>query len=156
MSSGMMTLPLGHAHPEVTETLREQAGRFVHESSWYSNPCAIELAELITSTLPDGLDVVNFAVTGSEANGIAMRIAIAKTGAFDIVSVIRGLHGGSLAVESVTTVGGPRRQGLGPLMTPASAPAVLAPFCYRRPVHLEYPACDVACLETSEWLLEHL
>src|SRR3970040_788427 len=38
MSSGMMTLPLGHAHPEVTEALREQAGRFVHESSWYSNP----------------------------------------------------------------------------------------------------------------------
>ena len=156
MSSGMMTLPLGHAHPEVTETLREQAGRFVHESSWYSNPQAIELAELITSTLPDGLDVVNFAVTGSEANEIAMRIAIAKTGAFDIVSVIRGLHGGSLAVESVTTVGGPRRQGLGPLMTPASAPAVLAPFCYRCPINLEYPSCDVACLNTSEELLEHL
>jgi len=156
MSSGMMSLPLGHSHPELVETMREQAGRMVHESSWYSNPQAIELAELITSTLPAGMTLVNFAVTGSEANEIAMRMAIAKTGAFDIVSVIRGLHGGSLAVESVTTVGGPRRQGLGPLMMPASAPAVLAPFCYRCPVNLEYPACDVACLETSEMLLEHL
>lgn len=156
MSSGMMSLPLGHGHPELTETIKEQADRFVHESSWYSNPWAIEFAELIASTLPGNLKVVNFAVTGSEANEIAMRMALAKTDAFDIVSVIRGLHGGSLAVESVTTVGGPRRQGLGPLVTPASAPAILAPFCYRCPVNLEFPACDVACLETSERLLEHL
>jgi len=156
MSSGMMSLPLGHSHPELTETIREQAERMVHESSWYSNPWAIELAELIGATLPGDLKLVNFAVTGSEANEIAMRMAIAKTGKFDIVSVIRGLHGGSLAVEAVTTVGGHRRTGLGPLMMPAKANAILAPFCYRCPVNLEYPGCKVKCLETSEELMEHL
>ena len=94
MSSGMMSLVLGHSHPELTETIKEQAERFVHESSWYSNPWAIEFAELIGSTLPGDLKVVNFAVTGSEANEVAMRMAISATGRFDIVSVIRGLHGG--------------------------------------------------------------
>ena len=39
---------------------------------------------------------MNFAVTGSEANEIAMRMALAATGKYDIVSMIRGLHGGSL------------------------------------------------------------
>jgi 2,2-dialkylglycine decarboxylase (pyruvate) len=156
LNSGMMSLPLGHSHPELTEVIREMAGRFVHESSWYSNPWAIEFAELIGSTLPAGLKLVNFAVTGSEANEIGMRMAIAKTGKFDIVSVIRGLHGGSLAVEALTTVGGGRRKGLGPLIMPARANAILAPFCYRCPVNLAYPACDVKCLKTSEELMEHL
>jgi 2,2-dialkylglycine decarboxylase (pyruvate) len=140
----------------LTETLREQAGRFVHESSWYSNPWAVEFAELIASTLPGDLKMVNFAVTGSEANEIAMRMAIGATGNFDIVSVIRGLHGGSLAVEALTTVGGGRRRGLGPLMLPARANAILPPFCYRCPVNLEPATCDIACLATSEDMLEHL
>ena len=156
MSSGMMALPLGHSHPEVVETIREQAGEFMHESSWYSNPWAIEFAELIGSTLPPGLKLVNFAVTGSEANEIAMRMALSVTHKFDIVSVIRGLHGGSLAVEAMTTVGGQRRKGLGPLTIPASRNAVLAPFCYRCPVNLTYPSCNVACLDTSEHLIEHI
>ena len=156
MSSGMMSMVLGHSHPELTETIKEQAERLVHESSWYSNPWAIEFAELIGSTLPGRLKRVNFAVTGSEANEVAMRMAIGATGRFDIVSVIRGLHGGSLAAEALTTVGGGRRQGLGPLTIPAAANAILPPFCYRCPVNLEYPSCDIGCLETSEQLLEHI
>ena len=32
-TSGVMYLTLGHAHEELTETLREQAGRFLHENS---------------------------------------------------------------------------------------------------------------------------
>ena len=156
MSSGMMALALGHSHPELTETIKEQAEHFVHESSWYSNPWAIEFAELIGSTLPGKLKRVNFAVTGSEATEIAMRMAIGVTGKFDIVSVIRGLHGGSLAAEAMTTVGGGRRRGLGPLMIPAAVNAILPPFCYRCPVNLAYPTCDVGCLKTSEELLEHM
>lgn len=154
LTSGMMCLVLGHSHPELTETLREQAGRFVHQSSWYSNPSLIEFAERIAGTLPGKLKVVNFTVTGSEANEVAMRMALAVTGKYDIVSIIRGLHGGSLAAESLTTVGGARRRNLGPLMIPARANAILPPFCYRCPINLEYPACDVACLETSEQIME--
>jgi 2,2-dialkylglycine decarboxylase (pyruvate) len=154
LTSGMMCMVLGHSHPELTETLREQAGALVHHSSWYSNPSIIEFAELLGRTLPGNLKVVNFTVTGSEANEVAMRMALAVTGKYDIVSVIRGLHGGSLAAESVTTVGGARRRNLGPLMMPSRANAILAPFCYRCPINLEYPRCDVACLESSEQLME--
>jgi 4-aminobutyrate aminotransferase-like enzyme len=106
------------------------------------------------STLPGNLKVVNFAVTGSEANEVAMRMALAATGKYDIVSMIRGLHGGSLAVEALTTVGGNRRKNLGPLMFPAKANALLPPFCYRCPVNKTYPTCDIACLKQSEEMLE--
>ena len=156
LSAGMMCMVLGHSHPELTEVIKAQAGTFVHESSWFTNPWAVEFAERIVSTLPEGLDVVNFAVTGSEANEIAMRMAIAYTGKHDIVSVLRGLHGGSLGVEAVTSVGGERKGGLGPLMIPARTNAILAPFCYHCPVNLEYPSCDIDCLKLSEDMVEHM
>jgi 4-aminobutyrate aminotransferase-like enzyme len=154
LTSGMMCMVLGHSHPELTEVMKEMAGSFVHESSWYSNPWVIEFAERLGEITPGKLNVVNFAVTGSEANEIAMRMALAATGKYDIVSMIRGLHGGSLAVEALTTVGGSRRKSLGPLMFPAKANALLPPYCYRCPVNLTYPDCDVACLKSSEEMLE--
>lgn len=156
LTAGMMCLVLGHSHPELTETIREQAGKLVHQSSWYSNPWLVEFAQLIASTLPGDLKVVNFAVTGSEANEVAMRMALGVTGKYDIVSVIRGLHGGSLAAESVTSVGGGRKAHLGPLMMPAHRNAIYAPLCYRCPINLSYPDCDVACLAHSEELMEHI
>ena len=137
---GMMCMVLGHSHPELTETIREQAERLVHQSSWYSNPWLVEFSELVAGTLPDGLDVVNLAVTGSEANEIAMRMALGVTGRYDIISVIRGLHGGSLAAESVTSVAGGRKAQLGPLLMPSHRNAIYAPLCYRCPVNLTYPA----------------
>ena len=154
LSSGMMSMPLGHSHPELTEVMREMAGTFVHQSSWYSNPWTIDFAERLTENTPGDLNVVNFAVTGSEANEIAMRMALAYTGSHDIVSMIRGLHGGSLAVEAMTSVGGNRRKSLGPLMPPAKSNALLPPYCYRCPINLDYPGCDVACLKSSEEMLE--
>jgi len=134
LSAGMMALVLGHAHPELVETFAEQAGRFHHQSSWYSNAPAIEFAELVASTLPDGLDVTNLAVTGSEANEIAMRMALGLSGRFEICTVVRGLHGGSLAAEAMTTVGGARKRGLGPLTLPARANCIIPPNYYRAPV----------------------
>jgi 4-aminobutyrate aminotransferase-like enzyme len=154
MSSGMMCMVLGHSHPELTEVIKEMAGTFVHQSSWYSNPWTVEFAERLTAHAPGKLKVVNFAVTGSEANEIAMRMALAYTGKFDIVSMVRGLHGGSLAVEALTSVGGNRRKGLGPLLPAAKSNALQPPYCYRCPVNLTYPSCDIACQKFSEEMLE--
>ena len=154
MSSGMMCMVLGHSHPELTEVIKEMAGSFIHQSSWYSNPWTVEFAERLTEHAPGKLKVVNFAVTGSEANEIAMRMALAYTGKFDIVSMVRGLHGGSLAVEAMTTVGGNRRKGLGPLLPAAKSNALQPPYCYRCPVNLTYPSCDIACQKFSEEMLE--
>lgn len=154
LSSGMMCLVLGHAHPELVDTIKDMAGRFVHQSSWYSNPWAIELAEVIASTLPDGMDVINFAVTGSEANEIAMRMALGATGGFDICSVVRGLHGGSLAAEAVTSVGGARRRGLGPMTMPARSNCIVPPFYYRAPVD-DRDEWDRISLQMTEELIEY-
>ncbi|MEM7034239.1 MAG: hypothetical protein AAF629_32150, partial [Chloroflexota bacterium] len=63
-----------------------------------------------------------------------MRMALGATDGFDICSVVRGLHGGSLAAEAVTSVGGARKRGLGPLSIPARANTIVPAFYYRAPV----------------------
>src|SRR5437016_544144 len=65
LTSGMMCMVLGHSHPELAEVIKEMAGTFVHESSWYSNPWTVEFAERLGEITPGELNVVNFAVTGS-------------------------------------------------------------------------------------------
>ena len=156
MSSGMMSMVLGHAHPELVDCLRSQAEMLAHQASWYTNPWSTEYAELVAETLPGELSVTNFAVTGSEANEIAMRMAIGVTGKFELVSLMKGLHGGTLAVEALTTVGGARRANLAPLMIPAARNAIHGPSCYRCPINLKYPECEVACIDASAEQLEYL
>src|SRR5262249_32168943 len=75
LTSGMMCMVLGHSHPELTEVIKEMAGTFLHESSWYSNPWTVEFAELLAANTPGDLNVVNFAVTGSGAHQIRTRLA---------------------------------------------------------------------------------
>lgn len=147
-TSGMMSLPLGHCHPELTDALAQQASRFVHHSSWYANTAIIEFAERLVATLPPEFGKVNFAVTGSEANEVAMRMARAATGRTEFVSALRGLHGGTLAMETITNVGGPRKRELGPLMTPTRGLFISVPFAYRPSQGLDPSAPD--------WVERHL
>jgi len=154
LSSGMMSLTLGHAHPELVDTIKSMAERFTHQSSWYTNPWAIEFAELLATTLPGDLKMTNFAVTGSEANEIAMRMALGATDRFDICSMVRGLHGGSLAAESMTSVGGARRRGLGPLTLPAKSNCIIPAFYYRAPVD-DPDQWDEISLKMTEDLIEY-
>ncbi|MFP6757324.1 MAG: aminotransferase class III-fold pyridoxal phosphate-dependent enzyme, partial [Alphaproteobacteria bacterium] len=87
---------------------------------------------------------------------IAMRMAVGVSGRFELVSLQGGLHGGTLSVESLTTVGGARRQNLSPLMIPAARNAIFGPSCYRCPINLTYPDCDIACIAAGEAMLEQV
>lgn len=155
MSAGMMSMVLGHSHPELADVIQRMATTFVHESSWYSNPWAVEFAEKIAGTMPGDLDVVQFVVTGSEANEVAMRMALAYTDKFDIITAMRGLHGGSLAAESMTSVGGARKRGLGPLMSPAVTNIVIPPHYYRAPRGIGEAEWDEVSLSLTRQLIEH-
>ena len=57
-TSGQMSAVLGHAHPEIVETIREMAGRLTHLYSGMLSAPVVELAEALGATLPDGLDRV--------------------------------------------------------------------------------------------------
>ena len=64
---------LGHAHPAVTSTIAEQAGKLIHTSNLYH----IETQELLADRLAQvsGMDACFFGNSGAEANEAAIKLA---------------------------------------------------------------------------------
>ena len=83
---------VGHSHPRVTEATARQA-RLLNTNMRYLHGAAIELAERLVATCPDGLDTVLFVNSGSEANDLAWRMATAFTGNTGGLCTSRAYHG---------------------------------------------------------------
>jgi 2,2-dialkylglycine decarboxylase (pyruvate) len=111
-TSGQMSAILGHSHPEIVATVREQVGRLDHLYSGMLSPPVLELAERLTGTLPDPLEKAVFLTTGAEANEAALRMAKLVTGGHEVVSFARSWHGMTQAAASATYSAG--RIGYGP------------------------------------------
>lgn len=154
--SGHISLLLGHNHPDLREALIQQSAKLWHHYKYFAATPVIEFAEALKAALPECLDVINFAAVGSEANEIAIRVARGVTKAFDVVAVVGGLYGGTLAVEGLNSIGGPRKRNLGPMLMPARTSTVVPPYCYRCPLGLKHPSCDIECVKVSEELTQQI
>ncbi len=71
--TGLAVCGLGHAHPRVTQALRDQAGTLLHTSNLYEIPSQAALADRLTTL--SGMDKVFFGNSGAEANEAAIKIA---------------------------------------------------------------------------------
>ena len=125
-TSGQMSAILGHAHPEITATIREGAGRLVHLfSSMLSQP-VIDLAARLAGLVPS-LPRVMLLSTGGEANEAAIRIAKLVTGKWEVVGFAQSWHGMTGGAAAATYKAG--RRGYGPVA--AGSFAIPAPNAYR-------------------------
>ncbi|MAE76788.1 MAG: hypothetical protein CMJ85_07975 [Planctomycetes bacterium] len=104
--TGIGVNALGHAHPGLTEALREQLGQLVHISNLYHHPQQEELAARLTEAC--GLDLVFFCNSGTEAieAGIkAARLTQAKRGhaaRTGVLALEKSFHGRTLGALSCT------------------------------------------------------
>ncbi len=71
--AGLGVNALGHAHPRIVKTIREQAARVVHLSNLYYNEYQGQLAERLCQL--SGLDRVFFSNSGTEAMEGAIKLA---------------------------------------------------------------------------------
>lgn len=71
--SGLGVNALGHAHPRIVKTIREQAPRLVHVSNLYYHEYQGRLAEKLTSL--SGLNRVFFSNSGTEAIEGSIKLA---------------------------------------------------------------------------------
>ncbi|GAA2228007.1 aspartate aminotransferase family protein [Herbiconiux moechotypicola] len=126
-TSGQMSSILGHSHPDIVATVREQVGRLDHLYSGMLSRPVVELSRRLAETLPPSLSKVLLLTTGAESNEAAIRLAKLVTGGHEIVSFARSWHGMTQAAVGATYSSG--RKGYGP-----AAPGNLAipvPFTYR-------------------------
>ena len=99
--SGVAVCGLGHAHPEVTAAVCEQAGRLVHTSNLYQVPLQTRLAAELTGV--SGMERAFFCNSGAEANEAAIKLARLHGHArgIEVPTVVvaeGGFHGRTLAV----------------------------------------------------------
>lgn len=111
-TSGQMSAILGHSHPEIVATVREQVGTLDHLYSGMLSRPVLDLARRLTETVPAPLDKAMFLSTGAEANEAALRMAKLVTGGHEVVSFARSWHGMTGGAAGATYSAG--RVGYGP------------------------------------------
>lgn len=93
---------LGHGHPDLAGAVERQWRR-LNTNSRFHYASLVEFSERLAGTLPDPLDTVLLVNSGSEANDLALRIAMAATGRRDVVAVREAYHGWTYASDAVST-----------------------------------------------------
>jgi 4-aminobutyrate aminotransferase len=129
-TTGIGVTSTGHCHPKVVAAAREQVGKVIHaQYTTVMHKPLLELTEKLGSVLPEGLDSVFYANSGSEAVEAAIRLARMATGRPNIVVFQGGFHGRTVAAASLTTAGTKFSAGYAPLM--AGVHMSTFPYAYR-------------------------
>ena len=93
---------VGQCHPRVVDAICRQASQ-LNTHTRYLHDNVVDLAERLTTKLPDELDTAMFCCTGSEANELALRIARTVTGGTGVVVTDYAYHGNTQAIYEITT-----------------------------------------------------
>jgi len=105
-TGGIAVTALGHSHPKVVGTMREQAATLLHVSNLFHIPQQTHLAKLLCEH--SFADRVFFSNSGAEANETAIKLMrkwAKEHGASDrgdIITMRGGFHGRTLATVTAT------------------------------------------------------
>jgi len=151
--AGIVSVSVGHCHPTLVERVREQVGRLGHVTTIYLHPTIGRFARKLAEHMPadSDLSVTYFTNSGSEANEIAILTAREHTGNLDVVSLRNGYHGGTQGAMSLTAHGTWKFKSSPTAHVKYAAPG----YCYRCPLGLSYPSCDVKCARDVESLIAY-
>jgi 2,2-dialkylglycine decarboxylase (pyruvate) len=144
--SGQMGAALGHQHPRIVSTIVETMRYMMHSSKTMLNVPRLQLHQRLGEILPRPLQKSLFLVSGSDANEAAVDMARKATAGTDILSFHAGLHGSTSLVTRSLSFNWTRSKHSA--VAPATA-AILTPYCYRCPLRLSFPSCEMQCLKAS-------
>ncbi len=99
---GIVTISVGHCHPHVVAAANQQNETLQHSTTIYLHPNVGAYAEKLASKLPGELKTCYFVNSGSEANDLALLMARAYTGNYDVIALRNAYHGGNASGMSVT------------------------------------------------------
>lgn len=101
--SGVCVGNLGHCHSAIVEAVTHQVQRYMHLMVYgelIQSP-QVELAGLLASVLPEGLNTVYLVNSGSEAIEGALKLAKRVTGRTELVGFLNAYHGGTQGALSM-------------------------------------------------------
>lgn len=92
---------VGHAHPRVVAAAAAQKA-LLETNTRYLHPAILDYAERLVATLPASLEVAYLVNSGSEANELALRLALAATGRRDVAVLEGGYHGNTVRMVEIS------------------------------------------------------
>ena len=151
----------GHRHPIIDKAIRHQLTQIAHTTLLgLSHPPAIQLAKALVKLAPKGLQKVFFSDDGSTAVEIAIKMALQywqqcaspqprKTKFIHLGLAYHGDTVGSMSLSGIELF----RKPFSPLLFPGRH-HIDDPYCYRCPLNLQFPQCDLACADPLEDILK--
>ncbi|MBL8632142.1 MAG: aspartate aminotransferase family protein [Myxococcales bacterium] len=146
---GILTVSLGHCHPEVIGAVREQLGTLGHTSTLYQNEWIVRLAQKMAEITPGNMQQSFFSNSGSEADEMAVLLAKLHTGRQEIVALRHSYSGRGM--YAISAMGHASWRPIAPVMPGISL--MPAPYCYRCPFGQTYPSCDIRCADDVKEVL---
>jgi 4-aminobutyrate aminotransferase-like enzyme len=147
---GILTVSIGHGEPRWRAALKAQIDRLGHVSTLYPTIPIVELAERLARITPGALKRTMFTASGTEADETAVALAQVYTGSIELIALRHGYSGRSMLAQSLTAHA-PWRA------VPTQIAGIkhgLAPYCYRCPLGLQYPSCEVKCAHDLRELIQ--
>ena len=121
-AAGLWCVNAGHCRPRITEAIQRQAATMDFSPAFQmGHPLAFEAASRLSAMLPEGLDHVFYANSGSEAVDTALKIALAyhrmrgEGARTRLIGRERGYHGVGFGGISVGGIG-PNRRHFGTML----------------------------------------
>lgn len=100
---GIVTVSVGHCHPDVVKAANHQNEVIQHTTTIYLNSVIALYAKELAAKMPGDLKVCYFVNSGSEANDLAVLMARAYTGNYDMIALRNAYHGGSPSTMALTS-----------------------------------------------------
>jgi adenosylmethionine-8-amino-7-oxononanoate aminotransferase len=150
----------GHRHPALDRAIKNQLGKIAHSTLLgLSNPPAIQLARKLVRIAPKGLTRVFYSDDGSTAVEVALKMAVQywqqrhpEAGQKNTFLHLKlAYHGDTIGAVSVGNI-----ELFHSKFTPLLFPTLAAdpPYCYRCPLKLTYPSCQMACIDPIEQIVK--
>ncbi len=150
---------VGYGRQEIAQAVYDQICELPYFTPMqYANMPAMKLADVLAEITPGKLNRFLFVCDGSEAVESAIKLAQhyhvyrGDKKRFKVISRRGGYHGTTgLALRSLGIALQMRQ-----IMEPIAPGAVFveSPYCYRCPLHLRHPECDVACARDVARMIE--
>jgi 4-aminobutyrate aminotransferase-like enzyme len=148
--AGIATNTLGYGNTEVAEAVAQQVKELIHVSTLYLTDQQLDFAEKIAEISPPGMTKSFVSNSGSEANETAALVARTAKNSVDFLSLEHAYHGRT--VYTVALAGMSNWRNFGPQMPHVAF--VPNPYCYRCPLNLTYPSCEIACAKSAKRVIE--
>jgi 4-aminobutyrate aminotransferase-like enzyme len=146
---GIVTISVGHCNPRVIERTKAQIDHLQHVSTCFPNEPMVTLAEKLAQITPGMLKKSYFTNSGTEANETAIQVARMHTGNLEVVALRHGYSGRSSLTRGLTGMNTWRKGTIEVGIVHA-----MNPYCYRCPLGLKYPSCEVACVKDIENVIQ--